>query len=128
MINPFIFLQFDSIGVFFGLSLAAVQVMPLIAFIAMLFFIFIWFFKDNLKIPLSEIVVILLILAYLILVSIIEIFSNNWSSYYINGFYRQSISLIIFFTMYFMFRLISNDYRYIFYGIYLGIFILLPLT
>ena len=30
--------------------------------------------------------------------------------------------------MYFMFRLISNDYRYIFYGIYLGIFLLLPLS
>lgn len=128
MINPFIFLQFDSIGVFFGLSIATVQVMPFIAFISMLFFIFIWFFKDNLRIPISEIVAILLILAYLILLSIIEIFSNNWSSYYINGFYRQTISLIVFFIMYFMFRLISNDYRYIFYGIYLGIFLLLPLS
>jgi len=128
VINPFIFLQFDSVGSFIGLDISAIQILPVISIVALLFLIFMWFSNEKLFISKVEIILLFTVPAYLLTVTFFEIIQNDWTSYYISGFLRQSLSLLVFMGMYLMFRLISNDPKYIFKGIYLGLIILIPIS
>ena len=114
MINPFFFLQFDSVGSVIGIDLSVIQTFPAIALISFLFLIFIWFTNKKLYISKVEVFLTFALITYLFLISTIEIVTNDWSGYFISGFFRQSVALLIFIAMYLMFRLVTNDYKYIF--------------
>jgi hypothetical protein len=128
VINPFFFLQFDSVGSVIGIDLSVIQTFPVIALISFLFLIFIWFTNKKLYISKVEVFLTFALITYLFLISTIEIVTNDWSGYFISGFFRQSVALLIFIAMYLMFRLVTNDYKYIFRGIYLGLILLIPIA
>ena len=87
-----------------------------------------WFSNEKLFISKIEIILLFTVPAYLLTVTFFEIIQNDWTSDFISGFMRQSLSLLVFMGMYLMFRLISNDPKYIFKGIYLGLIILIPIS